>query len=149
MSLTKFPKLFTTLKQAGEFSNVATAQLAELKEELADLIVDRFTIEDLGQLGSKDVKLQHHVRDLKCYLSMTVTHGFDFIDRVEVIIEHCNEDEIVKIKGEVTKGNFKCVEIFLVEFKAKMTDCDETYQLFNENCVKVQTSSTEAASYGV
>ena len=27
-------KLFTTFKQAGEFSNVATVQLAELKEEL-------------------------------------------------------------------------------------------------------------------
>ena len=30
---------FTTIKQAGEFSNVATIQLAEFKEKIADLIL--------------------------------------------------------------------------------------------------------------
>ena len=65
---------------------------------------------------------------------------------MEAIIEHCNEDEIVKIQGEVTKGNFRCVENFLAELKTKMADCEKTYHLFNENCTKVQTSSTEAAA---
>ena len=63
--------LFTTLKQVGEFSNVALVPLAEFKKELADLTVDRFTIEDLRKLGSKDAKLQHQARELECHLSMT------------------------------------------------------------------------------
>ena len=122
---------------------MATVQLAELKEELADLIVDRVTIVDLGELGSKDAKLQHHAKDLESRFSTTENHALVFVGRVEAIIEHCNE--IVKIQGELTKGNFRCVENFLAEFKAKMADCEKTYQLFNENRKKVQISSTKAA----
>ena len=54
---------------------MATVSLAGFKKDLADLFVDPFTIKDLGELGSKNTKLQHHAKDLESRFSTTETHA--------------------------------------------------------------------------
>ena len=138
-------RLFSGLNHAIEFTRQAIQQVAELKTEVSNLVIDDSTLKDIEELGSKDVTIRHYASDLEVEFIMAASLGNAFISRVEDVVKHCSEDEIETIKGEVKKYKFNCVANFLMGLKAKMADCEETYQTFNKHCVNIQRDATTIA----
>ena len=137
--------LLSDLTHAIEFTRQAIQQVAELKTEVSQLVIDDSTIKDIEELGSKDATLRHYASDLEVEFIMAASLANAFISRVEEVVEHCSEDDIETIKGKVKKHKFNCVENFLTGLKAKMADCEETYQMFDEHCINVQRNATTIA----
>ena len=138
-------RLLSDLNHAIESTREVTQQVAELKTEVSKIVIDDSTLKDIEELGSKDATLRHYASNLEVEFIMTASLANAFISRVGEVVEHCSEDEIETIEGEVKKHKFNCVENFLTGLKARMADCEETYQMFDEHCVNVQRNATTIA----